>query len=75
MRVGEVGVPGSTDAEMKKTAEKLPVLPEKQMKNPTKPPTGEGEAKVGTGAQEAERRGDAPGEQAVSPPRSSKGAV
>ena len=40
-----MGVPGSTDAEMKKTPEKLPILPEKQMKNQTKPPTGEGEAR------------------------------
>lgn len=45
------------------------------MNNATKPPTGEGAAKVGTEAQEAEGRGDAPGEQGISPPRSSKGAL
>lgn len=58
--VGGVGAPGSIETDEKDPVaapEELTISLEKQRKNLPEPPPGDGEARVGTRAQEAQRRG------------------
>lgn len=70
-----MGVPGSVETERKKTPEERTISLETGDEQPDKTTHGRGGGQGGYRGQEAQGRGDAPGEQGISPPRSSKGAL